>query len=177
MGGKGTGGFSAIYRSGRDPSSDLSPHVLAPGAMTAPTGSPPSPEVRQQGETPFERLGGEAAVLALAERFYDVMDAKEPELARLHRLDAAGRVSRESRDRFGLFLVGWLGGPQTYMAVHGHPRLRMRHGAVPVDQAMRDAWLRCMNEALDGCRADPLTLANLRQRFAEVADFLRNQPG
>jgi hemoglobin len=48
-----------------------------------------------------------------------------------------------------LFLVGWLGGPQTYMERHGHPRLRMRHGHVPVDQDMRDAWMRAMTRALD----------------------------
>ena len=53
------------------------------------------------------------------------------------------------RERFGLFLIGWLGGPQDYIEQHGHPRLRMRHGRVPVDAAMRDAWLRCMYKALD----------------------------
>src|SRR3954463_8931412 len=82
---------------------------------------------------PFDELGGEAPVRALVELFYDVMDRDEPELGRLHPLDDAGRVSRASRDRFALFLVGWLGGPQDYVAAHGHPRLRMRHARVPVD--------------------------------------------
>lgn len=113
---------------------------------------------------------------ALAERFYDAMDAHEPALAQLHELDDEGRVSRRSRDRFALFLIGWLGGPQTYMERHGHPRLRMRHARVPVDTAMRDAWLRAMDRALAECATDGLTLAYLRQRFAEVADFLRNRP-
>jgi hemoglobin len=137
----------------------------------------PSEAPTSQDDTPYHRLGGEVAVRALAERFYDAMDAHEPALARLHELDAEGRVSRRSRDRFALFLIGWLGGPQTYMAQHGHPRLRMRHARVPVDTAMRDAWLRCMDRALEGCHpVDGLTLAYLRQRFAEVADFLRNHP-
>src|SRR4051812_27601495 len=86
--------------------------------------------------TPFDRLGGEAAVRALVERFYDAMDAQEPELAALHPLQD-GRVSRVSRDRFALFLIGWLGGPQDYMRLHGHPRLRMRHAHVGVTVAMR----------------------------------------
>lgn len=125
-------------------------------------------------QTPYDQLGGRAAVLQLSERFYDLMDATEPALAALHERDAAGKVSRRSRDRFALFLVGWLGGPQDYVAQNGHPRLRMRHARVPVDIAMRDAWLRCMYRALDEAKLESELDAFLRQRFAEVADFMRN---
>jgi hemoglobin len=125
-------------------------------------------------ETPYEQLGGSPAVLRLAERFYDLMDQQEPELAALHPLDENGRVSRGSRDRFASFLLGWLGGPDDYVRAHGHPRLRMRHGRVPVDIRMRDAWLRCMYQALDESGSPPELVSFLRQRFAEVADFMRN---
>jgi hemoglobin len=132
--------------------------------------------VTQENETtPFERFGGEAPVRALVERFYDLMDEREPELAALHAREE-GKVSRASRDRFALFLIGWLGGPETYMALHGHPRLRMRHARVPVDTAMRDAWLRCMNQALDESAIPGELRAFLRARLADVADFLRNRP-
>ena len=114
---------------------------------------------------------------ALAEAFYDAMDAHEPALARVHELDADGRVSRGSRDRFALFLIQWLGGPSDYSTVHGHPRLRMRHGRVAVDVAMRDAWLRAMQRALDARAVEGEVRAFLDGRFAEVADFLRNSPG
>lgn len=127
-------------------------------------------------ENPFDLMGGRDVVVALAERFYDVMEAEEPVLAALHELDA-GKVARGPRDRFGLFLVGWLGGPQDYMATHGHPRLRMRHARVPVDVAMRDAWLRCMTRAMSETPMDASLRRYLEQRFAEVADFLRNTPG
>jgi hemoglobin len=102
------------------------------------------------------------------------MDRDEPELAQLHPLEQ-GKVSRASRDRFALFLIGWLGGPQEYMRLHGHPRLRMRHAHVPVSLAMRDAWLRCMREALSDPSIGTELRAFLDQRFAELADFLRNQ--
>jgi hemoglobin len=125
-------------------------------------------------DTPFARLGGEAVVRRLAARFYDHMDAEEPELARLHELDDRGKVSPGSRERFTLFLLEWLGGPQVYSTVHGHPRLRMRHGRVPVGVSMRDAWLRCMARALDDVGAEGEVRAFLDVRFAEVADFLRN---
>ncbi len=126
-------------------------------------------------DTPFDRLGGEEPTRRLAARFYDHMDAEEPELARLHELDPDGRVSARSRERFATFLVEWLGGPAVYSTVHGHPRLRMRHGRVAIGAAMRDAWLRCMGRALDDLEVRGDLRAFLDGRFAEVADFLRNQ--
>lgn len=128
-------------------------------------------------DTPFARIGGRDAVVALAQTFYDIMERDEQPLARLHPLDADGRIVREARDRFALFLVGWLGGPQDYVAAHGHPRLRMRHGRVPVDIAMRDAWVRCMRAAMEARGVDPDVRAYLDARFAEVADFMRNTEG
>lgn len=125
--------------------------------------------------TPFDHLGGEAAVRALVERFYDAMDELEPALAALHPLEGS-KVSRTARDRFGLFLIGWLGGPQEYVRLHGHPRLRMRHGHVPVTPAMRDAWLRCMRQALNDPSIDAPLRAYLDEKLGEVASFLRNQP-
>ena len=127
-------------------------------------------------DSPFARLGGEEPVRRLSESFYDQMDASEPELARLHELDAEGRVSRRSRDNFGLFLIEWLGGPRHFSATRGHPRLRMRHGRVPIDEGMRDAWLRCMGRALDAQGVSGDVRGFLDARFAEVANFLRNAP-
>jgi hemoglobin len=124
--------------------------------------------------TPYERLGGEAAVRALVGRFYDAMDEHEPELAALHPLED-GKVSRASRDRFALFLIGWLGGPDEYVRRHGHPRLRMRHAHVAVNLAMRDAWLRSMERALAHSDVDAGVREFLSAKFADLADFLRNQ--
>ncbi len=125
-------------------------------------------------QTPYDQLGGEAVVLRLAERFYDVMERDEPALTALHKQDEPGRISRESRDRFGLFLIGWLGGPQTYMERHGHPRLRMRHGHLAIGAAHRDAWMRCMIKALDDLRVAGDIRNFVETRLAEVATFLRN---
>ncbi len=131
----------------------------------------PTPE-----DTPFQRLGGAEGVQALIHAFYDAMEAHEPALTRLHRLDEQGRISATSRERLGLFFIGWLGGPQDYTERHGHPRLRMRHGRVPVDTAMRDAWLRCMQRALDARGVQGEVRAYLDGRMGEVAEFLRNVP-
>lgn len=125
--------------------------------------------------TPFDALGLEGATL-LAKRFYDYMDEHEEALVSVHRRDESGkRVAPIVRERFTSFLIEWLGGPTDYSRANGHPRLRMRHGHVPVDIAMRDSWLRCMNAALDDPSVHDDVRSYLRRRFAEVADFLRNR--
>jgi hemoglobin len=128
----------------------------------------------QQDMNPYLELGGREVALRLVERFYDIMEQTEPALAALHEQDAHGKISRRNRERFGSFLLGWLGGPDDYVRSHGHPRLRMRHARVPVDSVQRDAWLRCMDAALAEQPLQEPLLAFLRGRFAEVADFLRN---
>ena len=127
-------------------------------------------------DSAFHRLGGPDGVRALVEAFYDAMGTHEPALNALHPLDENSSVTRVMRDRFALFLIGWLGGPDDYMAQHGHPRLRMRHGKTPVDTAMRDAWLRAMGKAMDARNVTGDVRGYLDARFAEVADFLRNTP-
>lgn len=148
--------------------------------------TPGNPSDESSQLTPFDVLalasGGDAAsgrarVDQIAQRFYDVMEEREPALALLHARDANGKIDASSRARFSLFLLGWLGGPGEYEARHGHPRLRMRHGRVPIDIAMRDAWLRCMEQALTDCGVTGELRAFLDERFAHVANFLRNVEG
>jgi hemoglobin len=136
--------------------------------------SEPVPYVPSASDPPYGRLGGRDGVLAIVERFYDTMDEREPELARLHPLDDRGKVARSSRDRFGLFFIGWLGGPQDYVAQHGHPRLRMRHARVQVDDAMAAAWMRCMRTALEAAGIDDGVRRYLDGQLEPLAQFLRN---
>jgi hemoglobin len=137
-----------------------------PGSMTY----LPTPQ-----DSPFARLGGEAKVRAISERFYDAMTELAPALAKLHPCDEQGRVARESRDKFALFFIGWLGGPQDYIAQHGHPRLRMRHAKVPVDTAMGEAWMRCMKRAFDQEGVEGEVREFLETKLGEVAMMVRNQ--
>ena len=125
--------------------------------------------------TPFDALGVELAT-RIAKRFYDYMDEYEPDLVAVHRKDESGnKVAPIVRERFTLFLIEWLGGPNDYSAAHGHPRLRMRHGHVPIGADLRDAWLRCMNASLDDPEIGDDVRNYLKRRFSEVADFLRNR--
>jgi len=44
-----------------------------------------------------------------------------------------------------------------------------------IGETERDQWLWCMNKALDESGLLPAVTEHLKKRFAEVADFMRNQ--
>ena len=126
------------------------------------------------GGTPYEQLGGTETIRKLVEHFYDAMERLEPELAAIHKQDEPGKVSRESRDNFAMFLVFWLGGSHGYIEKRGHPMLRARHAPFIVDAKMRDAWLNSMTTAMNELGIGGEVRTFLDGRFAHVANFLRN---
>lgn len=127
-----------------------------------------------QADTAYERLGGEAAVRALVDRFYDLMDLEPAyaELRALHPTTLAG-----SRDKLFWFLCGWLGGPQYYVERFGHPRLRARHLPYPIGIKERDQWLACMDQAMQDLQLDAALVERLRAAFFNTADWMRNKGG
>lgn len=126
-------------------------------------------------DSPYRAMGGQPVVMKLATRFYDIMEEREPALAALHEVDANGRVTTELRESFFWFLSFWTGGPDDYLELRGHPRLRMRHAHLDIGPEMRDAWLRCMTSALDECGVDGEVRVLLDARFKHVAHFLQNR--
>jgi hemoglobin len=124
--------------------------------------------------TPYELIGGEPAVRALVERFYDLMDTL-PEATEIRALHA--RDLRVSREKLFLFLSGWLGGPALYVEKYGHPMLRRRHLPFPIGTRERDAWMSCMRQALADVVEDDALRERLEQSFTATADHMRNRPG
>ncbi len=122
----------------------------------------------------FELLGGEPAVRALVDRFYDLMDL-EPEYAALRAVH--GSTLDDARDKLFWFLCGWLGGPQHYVERFGHPRLRARHLPFPIGIRERDQWLACMSQAMREREVDPVLAGRLAQAFFGTADWMRNKGG
>lgn len=127
-----------------------------------------------ENRTLFEMLGGEEGVSRLVHRFYDVMDTA-PEAAGIRALHPASLD--ESREKLRLFLIGWMGGPPLYVQRFGHPMLRARHLPFPIGPSERDAWLWCMDRALDDEELSPEVMEYLRQRFQAMADHMRNEAG
>ena len=128
----------------------------------------PNPE-----RTPYDIMGGERAVRALVERFYDLMEL-EPEFAQLRAVH--GSSLEHARERLFMFLSGWLGGPSLYTDKFGHPMLRARHLPFPIGTVERDQWMACMSKAMEETGIDPQLRPALRNAFFKTADWMRNQP-
>lgn len=133
-----------------------------------------TPDTTSTAATLFQQLGGEPAVRALVDRFYDLMDL-EPAYAGIRRLHPDSLDG--SRDKLHWFLCGWLGGPDLYIQRFGHPRLRARHLPYAIGLAERDQWLACMMSAMVEQQVDPALAERLAQSFFGTADWMRNQGG
>jgi hemoglobin len=119
----------------------------------------------------FALMGGEAAIHALVERFYDLMDL-EPgykELRAAHGPDLAS-----AREKLNWFLCGWMGGPQHYVERFGHPRLRARHMPFKIGILERDQWLACMDQAMGEVQVNEALRLRLKESFFQTADWMRN---
>ncbi|NJR42319.1 MAG: globin [Akkermansiaceae bacterium] len=81
-----------------------------------------------------------------------------------------------AEERLAEFLLFRLGGSPRYMEMRGHPRLRMRHAPFKIGIAERDRWLELMTAAMEEVETPPQARAFLDPFFAQVADFMINQP-
>jgi hemoglobin len=116
----------------------------------------------------FEIVGGQPFFDALVERFYGYVEA-DTSLRRLYPDDL-----EPGKRSLALFLGQYWGGPQTYSAEKGHPRLRMRHAPFPIGQAERDAWLRAMLAAVDASDAPPEAVAAFHEYFEMASTAMMN---
>ncbi|MFN9140624.1 MAG: group II truncated hemoglobin [Betaproteobacteria bacterium] len=132
----------------------------------------PTEAAERREDTPYALLGGDPAVRALVDRFYDLMDL-EPvyrELRAVH-----GSELTAARDKLYWFLSGWLGGPNHYIERFGHPRLRARHLPFAIGLTERNQWLACMGQAMTELQVPPSLRQRLNESFFQTADWMRNR--
>jgi hemoglobin len=120
--------------------------------------------------TPYDAIGGDGPVRALADAFYDRIETESPVLRAM-----LPRDTSTSREKLHEFLSGWMGGPQLYIEKRGHPRLRMRHFPFTIGEAEADEWVRCMELAMDDVSVTGPLRAFLSERFHLSAHHVRNR--
>ncbi len=124
--------------------------------------------------TTYEKIGGDAAVAKLCDRFYELMDSV-PQFAELRSLHPENLQG--SRDKLCMFLSGWFGGPDLFVEKYGHPRLRARHMPFEIGTRERDQWVACMVLAMEDVGIEEGIRAKLLENFFNTADFMRNKQG
>jgi hemoglobin len=119
--------------------------------------------------TLYDRAGGTPFFEALVARFYAGVEG-DPALRAIYpEPDLAG-----AQHRLTLFLIQYWGGPTTYDAERGHPRLRMRHAPFAIGPAERDRWLVHMRDAVAELDPPADVAAELERYFAMAADAMLN---
>ncbi|MFJ3488466.1 globin [Leifsonia aquatica] len=131
---------------------------------TIPVGPPSGPSF-------YEQVGGHETFRRLVDAFYRGV-AADPVLKPMYPEEDLGPAA----ERLTLFLEQYWGGPGTYSAERGHPRLRMRHMPFRVNPDARDRWLAHMRAAVDELGLPPLQEETLwsyleRAAFAMVNTF------
>ena len=98
------------------------------------------------GDASFRAAGGVVGLRKLVNDFYDIME-ELPEAREIRDMHPADLTV--SRDKLSRFLCGWLGGPKLYREKYGEIRLPSAHAHLDIGSKQRDAWLACMQKALE----------------------------
>ena len=94
----------------------------------------------------FQAAGGFDGIKQLVDAFYDAMETlpQAQDIRAMHSPDLD-----ESRDKLTRFLTGWLGGPKLFSEKYGPIRIPVAHRHLAIGPAERDAWLACMQIAVN----------------------------
>ncbi len=120
----------------------------------------------------YDRLGGQPVLDRLARRFYELM-REMPEVAEVHAMHLMSIEEVEERLRH--FLSGFFGGPDQYRARYGEPMMRRRHLPFAIGPRERDAWLSCMQHALDDVLGRSELRIEVETQIRAFAEHMRNR--
>ncbi|WP_227871370.1 group II truncated hemoglobin [Novimethylophilus kurashikiensis] len=122
----------------------------------------------------YNLVGGENGIRRLVETFYDIVE-QHPEGEPVSVLHLRGHGIAHSRVEQFNFLSGFLGGPNLYAEKYGHSNVRTMHEHVEINAKAKDAWLVCMDMAIDEVGLGPDVKSKLMANFTVVAELLVNR--
>ena len=125
-------------------------------------------------QTLYQQIG-EERLRELVKTFYDIVETDPDEGAIIHALHLKGHGINHLRSAQLEFLSGFFGGPKYYIERTGHSDVRKIHAHVTIGYAERDAWLVCMQKAVDQVGFEPELNTRLMAIFNRAAEMSRNQ--
>jgi len=98
------------------------------------------------GDCSYKMAGELVGITQLVDAFYDYMQQlKEAK----HIRDMHSKDLSQSRKKLAYFLSGWMGGPKLYADHFGSINIPQAHKHLAVGVAESEAWLLCMQKAVD----------------------------
>ncbi|MGG3449552.1 globin [Domibacillus aminovorans] len=123
----------------------------------------------KQSNVPYDIIG-EEQLSKLVDAFYSRV-SQHPDLVPIFPYDLTETARKQKQ-----FLTQFLGGPPLYMEEHGHPMLRARHLPFPITPVRADAWLACMNAAMDEVQLHGDLRTFFFERLTQTARHMVNRP-
>lgn len=122
-------------------------------------------------ESLYDRVGGQAQLANLVNRFYDVMMRDEVASTVLH---MHPRDLTRSRKRLEHFLCEWFGGPKLFGEPYVNPDwIKLRHKHLNIGMEARNQWMHCMTTAMRELNFDAPLQQELTNKFFELSGFMR----
>lgn len=95
----------------------------------------------------YQAAGRIEGIHQLVDDFYTIMSQADfaAKIFAMHPIDDI----ETSKDKLSCFLSGWLGGPKLYREKYGAIAIPKFHAHMDIGTPERDAWLHCMQLALE----------------------------
>lgn len=121
-------------------------------------------------DSSYKAAGEEHGLRKLSTDFYSLMDTlPAAKLIRdMHKDDLELMT-----DKLTLFLSMWLGGPRTYIEKYGKASMPQAHSKFIINEPERDAWLLCMDRAIDRQSYTMQFKDYLKKQFRFPAEMIR----
>jgi hemoglobin len=121
-------------------------------------------------DTSYKAAGEETGLRKLSRDFYELMNElpQAKHIRDMHREDLSLMT-----DKLTLFLSMWLGGPRTYRDKYSQLGMPAAHRHLVINEAERDAWLICMDQAIEKQEFEESFKEYLKAQFRFPAEMIR----
>ncbi|PCK06936.1 MAG: globin [Alteromonadaceae bacterium] len=122
------------------------------------------------GDNSYKMAGELPGIAALVDEFYSNMSAfsESKKIRSMHPKDLS-----VSRQKLSYFLSAWLGGPKLYSQHFGSISIPFAHKHLSVGVEERDAWLLCMQKAVEVQAFEAPFKVYLMEQLAVPAERIR----